>query len=329
MAKEIYKSGNYIVTVDADNNSRLFPIGKTVYDEYNSVFRLTEGLIEDDQLVISYADSTNWVDDSASAYTEATLRTFLRENTGFSPASGGSGAEWGDITGTLSTQTDLQSELDDKQDTLVSATNIKTINGTSVLGSGDLAIGGGGGAPATQILIEPVSNRYYGIAMDGHTNSNLTTIGVGQLLLTAFTPGYDLQINAISFVTVQTAVAGGLLKLLIYSNANGQPNTKLFESATVSTDTSGNKLLTGLTFTFNANETYWITTVANNSIQVRAYDTFQQYPLFPIIANSNTTQKYSAYYVAASFNSPPATMPPLGSSNLSANRVPMITLRKS
>ena len=237
--------------------------------------------------------------------------------------------EWGDITGTLSNQTDLQSELDDKQDTLVSATNIKTINGTSILGSGDLAVGGGGGAPATQILIEPVSNRYYGIAMDGHATSNLTTIGVGQLLLTAFTPAYDLQINAISFVTVQTAVAGGLLKLLIYSNANGQPNTKLFESATVSTDTSGNKLLTGLSFTFNANETYWITTVANNSIQVRAYDTFQQYPLFPIIANSNTTQKYSAYYVAASFNSPPATMPPLGSSNLSASRVPMITLRKS
>lgn len=92
MAKEIYKSGNYIVTVDADDNSRLFPIGKTVYDEYNSVFRLTEGIIEDDQLIISYADSTNWVDDSAVAYTEATLRTFLRENTGFRPASGGSGA---------------------------------------------------------------------------------------------------------------------------------------------------------------------------------------------------------------------------------------------
>ena len=244
-------------------------------------------------------------------------------------ASGGSGAEWGDITGTLSTQTDLQGELNDKQDTLVSATNIKTINGTSVLGSGDLTISSGGGAPATQILIEPVSNRYYGIAMDGHSASNLTTIGVGQLLLTAFTPGYDFQINAISFVTVQTAVAGGLLKLLIYSNANGQPNTKLFESATVSADTTGNKILTGLTFTFNANETYWITTVANNSIQVRAYDNFQQYPLFPIIANSNTTQKYPAYYVAASFNSPPATMSPLGSSNFSSSRVPMITLRKS
>jgi len=48
--------------------------------------------------------------------------------------------EWGDITGTLSNQTDLQNALDAKQETLVSGTNIKTINGTSVLGSGDLAI---------------------------------------------------------------------------------------------------------------------------------------------------------------------------------------------
>ena len=92
MAKEIYKSGNYIITVDADNKSRLFPIGKTVYDEHNSVFRITEGVIEDDQLTISFSDSTSWVDDSAAAYTEATLRTFLRDNTGFRPASGGSGA---------------------------------------------------------------------------------------------------------------------------------------------------------------------------------------------------------------------------------------------
>ena len=55
----------------------------------------------------------------------------------------GSGASWGSITGTLSGQTDLQGALDNKQDTLVSATNIKTINGSSVLGSGDLVVNGG------------------------------------------------------------------------------------------------------------------------------------------------------------------------------------------
>ena len=52
---------------------------------------------------------------------------------------------WGNIIGTLSDQDDLQDALDAKQDTLVSATNIKTINGNSILGSGDLTISGGGG----------------------------------------------------------------------------------------------------------------------------------------------------------------------------------------
>ena len=52
-------------------------------------------------------------------------------------------AAWGAITGTLSSQTDLQTALDAKQATLVSATNIKTINGSSVLGSGDLVVSAG------------------------------------------------------------------------------------------------------------------------------------------------------------------------------------------
>jgi len=57
-------------------------------------------------------------------------------------AASGGGATWGSITGTLSSQTDLQSALNAKQDTLVSATNIKTINGSSILGSGNLTISG-------------------------------------------------------------------------------------------------------------------------------------------------------------------------------------------
>jgi hypothetical protein len=49
----------------------------------------------------------------------------------------------------ISDTTGLQTALDGKQATLVSATNIKTINGASVLGSGDLTVSGsGGGASA-------------------------------------------------------------------------------------------------------------------------------------------------------------------------------------
>lgn len=53
-----------------------------------------------------------------------------------------SGGTWGSITGTLSDQTDLQAALNAKQATLVSGTNIKTINGSPVLGSGNLTITG-------------------------------------------------------------------------------------------------------------------------------------------------------------------------------------------
>jgi hypothetical protein len=53
------------------------------------------------------------------------------------------GASWGTIGGTLSDQTDLNSALGAKQDTLVSGTNIKTVNSQSILGSGNIAISGG------------------------------------------------------------------------------------------------------------------------------------------------------------------------------------------
>jgi hypothetical protein len=51
---------------------------------------------------------------------------------------GGGSATWGGITGTLSAQTDLQTALNGKQDTLVSGTNIKTVNGNSLVGSGNV-----------------------------------------------------------------------------------------------------------------------------------------------------------------------------------------------
>ena len=52
-----------------------------------------------------------------------------------------SAASWGGITGTLSSQSDLNTALNAKQDTLVSGTSIKTVNGNSLLGGGNVSIG--------------------------------------------------------------------------------------------------------------------------------------------------------------------------------------------
>ena len=50
---------------------------------------------------------------------------------------------WGNIQGTLDSQTDLKEALDSKQDELVSGTNIKTINNQSITGSGNIEINSG------------------------------------------------------------------------------------------------------------------------------------------------------------------------------------------
>ena len=51
-------------------------------------------------------------------------------------------------TATVPSKTNMETALNAKQDTLVSGTNIKTVNGQSLLGSGNINIAGGGGVAA-------------------------------------------------------------------------------------------------------------------------------------------------------------------------------------
>ena len=260
MAKVMYKSGNYVVVTDANNLDRVFPIGKTVYDETNGNFLISEGQVEREQLIISVADTVNWVDDSAVNYTEATFREFLRANTGFSPASGGSGAAWGDITGTLSSQIDLQGELDDKQDTLVSATNIKTINGTSVLGSGDLVVGGGG-ASGYHMNLLPGGTLYGGalhqanVISGGSNYANVTS--ANQIFYFPFIPNNTFTSSTMRF-NVNSAGAGDEARFCIYSHDGfNAPQNKLYESAAIDLSTTGYKTITE-TRNWTKGEVYWL-----------------------------------------------------------------------
>ena len=82
---------------------------------------------------------------------------------------------------------DLSSILPDisgKQDTLVSGTNIKTINNISLLGSGNIDIQGGGGGTVDQTYDPTSTNAQSGVAIAGAhflTSSDLPTIGNGEI----------------------------------------------------------------------------------------------------------------------------------------------------
>ena len=80
-------------------------------------------------------------------------------------------AEWSGISGNIADQEDLATALNAKQDTLVSGQNIKTINGQSVLGSGDL---GSGLSPEQEALINTIPNKVDAIDGMGLSSNNFT-----------------------------------------------------------------------------------------------------------------------------------------------------------
>ena len=108
-------------------------------------------------------------------------------------AASGGGATWGGITGTLSSQTDLQTALNAKQDTLVSGTNIKTVNGNSLVGSGNVTIAGA--SPYTTV------GNSAGILVN---NSTANTISASILI-----PGNTLVATQVLQLRAQVRKIGG------------------------------------------------------------------------------------------------------------------------
>lgn len=296
-------------------------------------------------------------------------------------AASGGGAAWGSITGTLSSQTDLNTALSGKQATLVSGTNIKTlegqsllgsgnidltksdvglanvdntsdankpistatqtalnakqaalvsgtniktINGSSVLGSGDLVINAGNRL-ATHILSKPRSGFNYSISL---TQGNLTTGSqtANTLVLTAFTPAYNFEIDRF-ILNVSTLAAGGLAKVVVYSDLDGVPNSKLYESATVTTDTTGLKTMSGFTYLFSAGVTYWIGVVTNTSVAQFTVLNSASLMLAPVIASTTSTQIFTCWSIPVTFASLPATLTTPTTGNLSHLSVPYIMFR--
>jgi len=124
-------------------------------------------------------------------------------------------ASWGSITGTLSSQTDLQGALDSKQATLVSGTNIKTINGSSLLGSGDLTISGSNIYNADGTLTGARTLTLGGVALTiaGTTSSRFQAngnLGIG----TTTDAGFKLDVNGnarVSGTNIKTINGNSLL----------------------------------------------------------------------------------------------------------------------
>lgn len=79
-----------------------------------------------------------------------------------------------------------RTNISSKQDTLVSGTNIKTINGTSLLGSGNIEISGGSDEKVQQT--NTTSNVGYPVILANSANATTETAGVKKSLSLTFDP---------------------------------------------------------------------------------------------------------------------------------------------
>ena len=184
------------------------------------------------------------------------------------------------------------------QPTLVSGTNIKTINGSSVLGSGDLVVSGGGGGihalvqPTMGQVVAPVITALAASAGFATTN---------RLTAVPFIPANNFTCSNL-FLNVTSASAGANARILIYSNLNGIPNTKLYESANLDCSTTGIKTAI-TTFNFVAGTTYWIcshTTIGNG---------FTFFSVGSVLGfQTNSTVVGTSYIYTFAFGSAPTTL---------------------
>lgn len=80
-------------------------------------------------------------------------------------------------------------------------------------------------------------------------------------------------------INVTTLGSGSLARLVVYSDLNGFPSTKLFESADIDCSTTGDKtVLSGLTFT--AGTTYWLGFYSNGGATFRTITINSMMPIF-------------------------------------------------
>ena len=154
------------------------------------------------------------------------------------------------------------------QTQLVSGTNIKTINGSSVLGSGDLVVGGGSSGLLGVHAIMPLSSgeRISQVLNNSAFSSIAQT--VNSIKYYPFIPNQTI-ISSGLVINCSNSFPSGLAQIGIYSDLNGLPNTRLFASTNIDCSTSGIKTIT-TTFTFNAGTIYWFATNSNQPYNLTA-----------------------------------------------------------
>lgn len=160
-----------------------------------------------------------------------------------------------------------------------------------------------GGAVGFHVLTKPISNLKYGIGVNAVASYTTGNTATNEIILAPFIPLNTITIKNLQ-INVGTANVSGLIRILVYSDLNGTPSSKLIESTDISAASTGSKTYL-INYTFNAGTTYWIGLQANTNISVACHSSAQIIPL-------DYPNEYAPYLTRTStsyaFGSAPASL---------------------
>lgn len=325
-------TAGYITNVKPSAPNHLVYLGKVVRTSPTNgtiVYRVQNGyeLEELHNVAISSVANNDVLqyESATSLWKNKSLPSSVTSVTGTAPisSSGGTTPAISISQATTSTNGYLSSTdwntFNGKQSALVSGTNIKTINGSSVLGSGDLTVTGSG-VQGIHTLNKIYSG--WGTSMSLTATASSSTVQIANRLQVApFKPANSITSTQLN-INVGVALALSTFKIVIYSDNNGLPTNKLYESTAISSATTGIKVVS-LTYTFNAGSTYWIGTICSGAISFATIPTAG----LILLQHFNTALHSSLYYDIADINSVPSTWPVTSPANGQNVAFPLVVIQ--
>lgn len=205
----------------------------------------------------------------------------------------------------------------DVQNQLVSGVNIKTINSTSLLGADNLTVGG---LPGVHAVIPLSSSEATSLAVNALAPTS-GTVTTNRIIVAPFIPAQSFTISNF-VINVPGTVLGATFRIIMYSDLNGKPDRKLFESTTIDGSTIGMKIV-NTTFDFVAGTTYWLGVhFGSTSPSISYLNNGSVIPIRALLA----TNFYVNYYTTAVLGSAPN---PFGVATPGSSVVPNVLMLKA
>jgi len=146
-----------------------------------------------------------------------------------------------------------------------------------------------------------VSGQLINISVTNQNKVNLASVA-DRLDLSLFIPAQDFEISQFS-IYVSTGVASANTRILIYSDNNNLPDTKLLESSNLDSSAIAQVSYTE-TFNFIKGQKYWVGTHASSTATLHAISVTG---CLPISTNATALNNNSVYRKSVTFGSAPST----------------------